>query len=192
MPATEEQPTALAVAPDAETPDSSGAPEPTEAIGLPEAADVPETGGFAAWYRARPLIGGIITVLAGAAMFLSSQLDLGNLTIHVGVEGMQATILPIVVALAGVLAVAMPAHRIFYGVIALAASVYSLVAVNLGGFFVGFLLGCVGGIMVVSWAPRRERRDDGAGVAAGAAEVEPEPDADAAIEVNPGAREAAA
>ncbi|MFD5866472.1 DUF6114 domain-containing protein [Agromyces sp. NPDC127015] len=121
--------------------------------------DAARPGGFGAWYRSRPLIGGIITVLAGAALFLSSQLDLGNLTIHVGIEGMQATILPIVVALAGVLAVAMPAHRIFYGVIVLAASVYSLVAVNLGGFFVGFLLGCVGGIMVVSWAPRRERVD---------------------------------
>ncbi|MGW9168212.1 DUF6114 domain-containing protein [Agromyces sp. NPDC055658] len=121
--------------------------------------DAARPGGFGAWYRSRPLIGGIITVLAGAALFLSSQLDLGNLTIHVGIEGMQATILPIVVVLAGVLAVAMPAHRIFYGVIVLAASVYSLVAVNLGGFFVGFLLGCVGGIMVVSWAPRRERVD---------------------------------
>ena len=115
-------------------------------------------GGFARWYRGRPFVGGIVTVVAGIAMFFSGQLDLGNIRVHVGVEGMQATILPIVLVLAGVLAVLMPAHRIFYGVIALVCAVYSLVAVNLGGFFVGFVLGCVGGVMIVSWMPRRPRR----------------------------------
>lgn len=119
------------------------------------AAASPASGGAAAWYRSRPVIGGVIAVLGAVAMLLSTQLDLGNITVHVGIEGMQATILPLIIALAGILAVAMPVHRIFYGVIVLVGSVYSLVAVNLGGFFVGFLLGCVGGIMVVSWAPRR-------------------------------------
>ncbi|GAA5207884.1 DUF6114 domain-containing protein [Microbacterium kyungheense] len=112
-------------------------------------------GRAATWFRSRPVIGGGIAVLGALAMLLSTQLDLGNIRVHVGIEGMQATILPIVIALAGILAVVMPAHRIFYGVIVLVGSVYSLVAVNLGGFFVGFVLGCVGGVMVVSWAPRR-------------------------------------
>lgn len=142
--------------------DSSGAGEPlAEADGHDAGAPAR---GFAAWYRGRPLVGGAITVIAGLALYFSSQLELGHLTVHVGVEGMQATILPIVLALTGVLAIAMPAHRVFYGVIALVVAVYSLVAVNLGGFFVGFLLGCVGGVMVVSWAPRDRRRGaDGTG-----------------------------
>lgn len=117
--------------------------------------DEPAPGRAPAWFRSRPVIGGAVAVLGAVAMLLSTQLDLGNIRVHVGIEGMQATILPIIIALAGILAVAMPAHRIFYGVIVLVGSVYSLVAVNLGGFFVGFLLGCVGGVMVVSWAPRR-------------------------------------
>lgn len=116
--------------------------------------DEPAPGRASTWFRSRPVVGGGIAVLGALAMLLSTQLDLGNIRVHVGIEGMQATILPIVIALAGVLAVAMPAHRIFYGVIVLVGSVYSLVAVNLGGFFVGFVLGCVGGVMVVSWAPR--------------------------------------
>ncbi|QAY73455.1 hypothetical protein ET445_09005 [Agromyces protaetiae] len=111
------------------------------------------------WYRSRPVVGGALTVLSGAAIFLSTQLDLANMVVHVGIEGFQATLIPIVLALAGVLAVLMPAQRIFYGVIALAAAVYSLVGVNLGGFFVGFLLGAVGGVMIVSWMPRREAAD---------------------------------
>jgi hypothetical protein len=127
------------------------------------------TTGAGAWYRSRPVIGGALTVLGAIAMLLSTQLDLGNITVHVGIEGMQATILPLIVALAGILAVAMPAHRIFYGVIALVGSIYSLVAVNLGGFFAGFLLGCVGGVMIVSWAPRQVASPTGPVDAAAAA-----------------------
>lgn len=48
----------------------------------------------------------------------------------------------------------MPAHRVFYGVIALAVALYSLVGVNLGGFLLGMLLSTVGGIVAVSWAPK--------------------------------------
>jgi hypothetical protein len=129
----------------------------TDAAATDAAVTDAALGGFGNWYRGRPFVGGVITMVAGIAMFFSGQLDLGNIRVHVGVEGMQATILPIVLALVGVLAVLMPAHRIFYGVIALVCAVYSLVAVNLGGFFIGFVLGCVGGVMIVSWMPRRPR-----------------------------------
>jgi hypothetical protein len=140
------------------------------------------SGGASAWFRSRPVIGGGIAVLGAVAMLLSTQLDLGNITVHVGIEGMQATILPIIIALAGILAVAMPAHRIFYGVIVLVCSVYSLVAVNLGGFFVGFLLGCVGGVMVVSWAPRATAAEpENADAAADAAPLPAVGEVDAAI-----------
>ena len=76
-----------------------------------------------------------------------------NVVLQFGVEGAQATILPIALVLLGILSIAQPVHRIFYGVIALAISVYSIAGVNLGGWVVGFLLGVIGGIVVVSWAP---------------------------------------
>ncbi|MFT4212683.1 MAG: DUF6114 domain-containing protein [Microbacterium sp.] len=114
---------------------------------------------FLTWSRQRPLIGGILVVLGGVEMFFSSQLDLGNLHIQLGIEGLQATVIPIALVALGVLSIAMPAHRIFYGVIALAVAVYSLVGVNLGGFFLGMLLACVGGVLVVSWLPRRVAPD---------------------------------
>jgi hypothetical protein len=38
-------------------------------------------------------------------------------------------------------------------------AVYSLIGVNLGGFFVGMLLGSVGGILVVSWMPKMVTAD---------------------------------
>jgi hypothetical protein len=91
---------------------------------------------------------------AGVEMFFSSQLDLGDIHVQLGIEGLQSTILPVLLVILGLLTMLMPVHRIFYGIIALVVSVYSLIGLNLGGFFVGMLLGAVGGIMIVSWMPK--------------------------------------
>jgi hypothetical protein len=110
---------------------------------------------FRAWRRRRPFVGGLLTVLGGVELFFSGQLDIGKIHVQLGIEGLQATIIPILLVLLGVLVIAMPAHRIFYGVIALAVAVYSLVGVNLGGFFIGMLLASVGGILTVAWMPKK-------------------------------------
>lgn len=106
------------------------------------------------WRRERPLAGGTLLIVGGLAMFASSQLDFGRLHIHLGIEGLQAVVIPLLLIVLGALVIATPAHRILYGVIALATSVYSIVGVNLGGFLIGFLLSAVGGILAVSWMPR--------------------------------------
>ncbi|PZR51833.1 hypothetical protein DNL40_14565 [Xylanimonas oleitrophica] len=110
---------------------------------------------FARWRRRRPFVGALLIVLAGVELFLSGRIQLDNLQVQLGFAGMQSTLLPVVLVLVGVLAAAQPAHHVFYGVITLAVSVYSLMGVNLGGFGVGMLLGVVGGIVVVSWMPSR-------------------------------------
>ena len=110
---------------------------------------------FRGWSRRRPFVGGALVILAGIEMFFSGQLDIGHIHVQVGIEGFQATVIPIALVLLGLLAMLMPAHRIFYGVIALVIAVYSLIGVNLGGFFVGMLLGSVGGILIVSWMPKK-------------------------------------
>ncbi|WP_295822545.1 DUF6114 domain-containing protein [uncultured Microbacterium sp.] len=115
---------------------------------------------FRAWRRRRPLVGGLLVALGGIEMFFSGQLDIGQLHIQLGIEGLQATVIPLVLVLLGILLISMPAHRIFYGVIALAVAVYSLVGVNLGGFLLGMLLSTVGGIIAVSWAPPRAPSQD--------------------------------
>jgi len=112
---------------------------------------------FNEWRRRRPFIGGLLVAVSGVEMFLSSQLDLGHIKVQLGIEGFQATVIPIALVLLGVLAIAMPAHHVFYGVLALVVAVYSLIGVNLGGFVLGMLLGCVGGVLVVAWMPRAAR-----------------------------------
>lgn len=115
---------------------------------------------FRPWREQRPFVGGVLVVLAGLEMLLSGPIKLDqlgmNIVLRFGVEGAQATILPLALVLLGILVIAQPVHRIFYGVISLAISVYSIAGVNLGGWVVGFLLGVVGGIIVVSWAPEEE------------------------------------
>ncbi|MDM4761736.1 DUF6114 domain-containing protein [Galbitalea sp. SE-J8] len=112
---------------------------------------------FREFRRTRPFPGGLLAVLAGVEMFLSSQLDLKNIRFQVGVEGLQATIIPVLLIVLGVLVVATPAHRLLYGVLILVVAVYSLIGANLGGFVAGFLLGAIGGVLVVAWLPRHER-----------------------------------
>ncbi|MGN6762150.1 MAG: DUF6114 domain-containing protein [Leifsonia sp.] len=136
---------------------------------------------FRAWRRGRPFVGGLLTALGGVELFFSGQLDIGKIHVQLGIEGLQATIIPILLVLLGILVIAMPAHRIFYGVIALAVAVYSLVGVNLGGFFVGMLLSTVGGILTVAWMPKKVSAGADADVntdAAADADVESDADVD--------------
>lgn len=121
---------------------------------------------FRAWAKRRPFIGGLLVAVAGVEMFFSGQLDIGHLHVQLGIEGLQATIIPIVLVLLGILAIAMPVHHVFYGVLALAVALYSLIGVNLGGFLVGMILASVGGVLVVAWMPRRRTAiaDDESGV----------------------------
>ena len=133
---------------------------------------------FPAWRCQRPFVGGILAALAGVEMFFSGQLDVGNIHVQVGIEGLQATIIPVLMVLLGILAMLMPVHRIFYGVIVLVLSVYSLIGVNLGGFFIGMLLGAIGGILIVAWMPKKAAHatsQDPAEAPADPAPVEPAP-----------------
>lgn len=100
---------------------------------------------FAAWRRGRPFACGALTVLAGADVFFSGQLDIGTIHVELGIEGFHATIIPVLLVVLGLLTMMMPVHRIFHGVISLVVSVYSVIGVNLGGFFLGMLLGTTGG-----------------------------------------------
>lgn len=121
---------------------------------------------FSAWRRQRPFIGGLLIAVAGVEMFFSGQLDIGHLRVQLGIEGLQATVIPVVLVLLGILAMLMPAHHVFYGVLSLAIGLYAIVGVNLGGFLFGTILACVGGVLVVAWMTpeRRAAAKSGASV----------------------------
>ncbi|UJP10762.1 DUF6114 domain-containing protein [Microbacterium sp. KUDC0406] len=149
----------------AHEPDGADAPELDALLAEGEAEAAAEQasehlGGwqrFRAWAKRRPFVGGLLVAVAGVEMFFSGQLDIGHLHVQLGIEGLQATIIPIALLLLGVLAIAMPVHHVFYGVIALAVALYSLIGVNLGGFLIGMIMASVGGVLVVAWMPPEAR-----------------------------------
>lgn len=112
---------------------------------------------FRSWRRQRPFIGGVLVILGGIELFFSGQLDTGNLQIQFGIEGLQATVVPIALVALGLFAIYKPTHHMFYGIIALVLAVYSLVGVNLGGFILGMLLSTIGAILVVAWMGPRDK-----------------------------------
>ncbi|GAA4158945.1 hypothetical protein GCM10022286_12600 [Gryllotalpicola daejeonensis] len=126
---------------------------------------------FREWRRERPFVGAVLIAIGGIEEFFSGQLDIGKIHVQLGLEGLQAAVIPAVLVLLAVLIALMPVHRIFYGIIALLLSLYSLIGVNLGGFIIGMLLSSIGGVLVVAWMPKK--RAEHAAVAEPDASSEP-------------------
>jgi hypothetical protein len=108
---------------------------------------------FWRWSGQRPFWGGLLLLLAGVEMFLSSNMDLKGVEIHIGFSGFLSYLVPAVLVLCGVLVWVTPEQRPFYGVIGTLTSIYSLIGLNFGGWFLGMLLGLVGGTLSFAWTP---------------------------------------
>ena len=50
-----------------------------------------------------------------------------------------------------------PAHRTFYAIAGVLLAVLSFIASNFGGFFIGMLLGIIGGSMGFAWTPSADQ-----------------------------------
>ncbi|GAA0472076.1 hypothetical protein Ade02nite_51680 [Paractinoplanes deccanensis] len=112
-------------------------------------------GRFRRWRRSRPFWGGLFLLLSGFEMFLSANMNLGNLELHLGPQGFLSYLLPLIMVLTGILVWATPAQRLFYGIVGLLTALYSFLGLNLGGFILGMMLGILGGALVIAWGPPR-------------------------------------
>jgi Family of unknown function (DUF6114) len=118
---------------------------------------------FRGWRRGRPFWGGFIVVLGAAEILITYRAPFGIL-VHFGLYGLAGYLVPIVLALLGVLIVFDPVHRTFYSVLSVIAALGTWLTSNLGGFFIGMLLGLVGGSLAFGWQlGERPARADRAG-----------------------------
>jgi hypothetical protein len=106
---------------------------------------------FRHWRRSRPFWGGLFLLVSALELFLSANLTLKDLQVHIGETGYLSYVLPAVLMLCGALAWASPGQRLFYGIVGLLTALYSFLGLNLGGFGLGMLIGIVGGALVISW-----------------------------------------
>ena len=105
---------------------------------------------FRGWRRGRPFWGGLLVALGAAEILITYQAPFGIL-VHFGLYGLAGYLVPIMLALLGVLIIFDPAHRTFYSVLSVLAALGTWLTSNLGGFFIGMLLGLVGGSLAFGW-----------------------------------------
>ncbi|MEU5965469.1 DUF6114 domain-containing protein [Micromonospora parva] len=110
---------------------------------------------FRRWQRSRPFWGGLFVALAGVEMFASTRMTINGLSFHSGATGLLSLLIPAILVTCALLLWLSPAQRLFYSVVAAVTTVYSLIGLNLGGFFVGLLLGIVGSALAFAWTPTR-------------------------------------
>lgn len=108
---------------------------------------------FRRWRRSRPFWGGLFTLLAGLEIFGTTQMSLGGLTFQMGPTGFLSWLIPTILTVCGLLMWFTPQQRMFYSIVGAVTAVFSLVAVNLGGFLVGLLLGMIGTALGFAWTP---------------------------------------
>lgn len=108
---------------------------------------------FRRWRRSRPFWGGLFTLLAGLEILGTARVDFGGITFQMGLSGFLVWLLPTILVTCGLLMWFTPQQRMFYAVVGALTTVFSLVAVNLGGFLIGALLGMVGTALGFAWVP---------------------------------------
>lgn len=111
---------------------------------------------FRLWRRTRPFWGGLL-VSVGACEILSSEQGPLDVVIHIGTQGLAGYLIPVMLLLCGVLLWFSPAQRTFYSLLAMVLSLGSWITSNLGGFFLGLILGLVGGALAFAWATDSEK-----------------------------------
>jgi hypothetical protein len=123
-------------------------------------ADRPRQGlrpAFRHWRARRPFWGGLLLVLGGGWILLTEKASL-KVVLHIGMQGLAGYLLPGLMLLLGLLILFNPAQRLFYSITGVLLSLGTWVTSNLGGFFVGLLLGVTGSCLAFGWLPDQEPR----------------------------------
>lgn len=112
---------------------------------------------FRGWRARRPFWGGLLLALGGGEILLTEKASL-KVVMHIGMQGLAGYLLPTVMLILGLLILFNPGQRLFYSLIGVLVSLGTWLTSNLGGFFVGLLLGAVGSCLAFGWLPDQEPR----------------------------------
>lgn len=112
---------------------------------------------FRGWRARRPFWGGLLLALGGAEILLTEKASL-KVVLHIGMQGLAGYLLPTLMVLLGLLILFNPSQRLFYSITGILLSLGSWLTSNLGGFFIGLLLGATGSCLTFGWLPDQEPR----------------------------------
>jgi hypothetical protein len=108
---------------------------------------------FRRWRRGRPFYAGLSVALAGLDIWYWPHSSVGKM-LSMGLPGISSLFIAIFLLVFAVTIWFFPTYRVFSGIASIMLALLSLVATNLGGFFLGFLLGMFGGAFAIAWTPR--------------------------------------
>lgn len=111
------------------------------------------------WRGGRPFAAGLLLALGGLEMICVSWSGLGFLR-FTGTAGAASWTLGALFAVAGLTTWQNPPLRYFAGVLSAVLSLVSLMAANLGGLLVGFLLTAVGSALALAWVPQQPAAEE--------------------------------
>jgi hypothetical protein len=108
------------------------------------------------WRRSRPFWGGLLLLLAGLEMLLipvTGVLARGQikLVIYVGIGGIFGILIGALLIACALALWFNHTNKTFYSIAGVLLSILSFIGTNLGGFFIGMLLGIVGGSLAFAW-----------------------------------------
>ncbi|MFD9099360.1 DUF6114 domain-containing protein [Streptomyces collinus] len=131
---------------------------------------------FRGWRARRPFWGGLLLALGGGEILLTEKASL-KVVMHIGMQGLAGYLLPTLMVLLGLLVLFNPSQRLFYSITGILVTLGTWLTSNLGGFFIGLVLGAVGSCLAFGWLPdqeprvsRRRRREQARAAARGPAE----------------------
>jgi len=110
---------------------------------------------FRAWRRGRPFFPGLSIAFAGLDIWYWPHSSVGKM-LSMGLPGISSVFIAVFLVIFAVTVWFFPTYRVFSGIAAIMLALLSLIATNLGGFFVGFLCGMLGGAFAVAWTPRTD------------------------------------
>ncbi|MEU7409301.1 DUF6114 domain-containing protein, partial [Streptomyces sp. NPDC042638] len=112
---------------------------------------------FRGWRARRPFWGGLLLALGGGEILLTEKASL-KVVLHIGMQGLAGYLLPGLMVLLGLLILFNPSQRLFYSITGVLVSLGTWITSNLGGFFLGLLLGVTGSCLAFGWLPDQEPR----------------------------------
>ena len=110
---------------------------------------------FRRWRRGRPFYAGLSIAVAGLDIWYWPHSSVGKM-LSMGLPGISSIFIAIFLVIFALTVWFFPTYRVFSGIASIMLALLSLVATNLGGFFIGFLCGMLGGAFAIAWTPRAD------------------------------------
>jgi len=115
---------------------------------------------FRSWRRTRPFWGGLLIIAGASELLLSEQAPLPVVT-YIGIHNPGAYLTPAFMLMCGLLLWLTPIARSYHSVLAILLALWSWITSNLGGFFIGMLIGAIGGALAFAWTADTEDEPSG-------------------------------